>query len=68
MDREKWKELGFDPPKDGYWATADLGFIAQETRRRIQRREAEDRKIRIAAFCVCAVATSVFSIVIYILL
>ena len=41
MKQNDWKSLGFDPKKDGYWATAD------RIRSRIKERDRQHRKARI---------------------
>jgi hypothetical protein len=59
---DDWNDLGFDPTKDGYWATA------QEIKDRMKDREDEARKAKLVTLGICFVSVAVFSILLYILL
>jgi|TARA_R110002020_G_scaffold194354_5_gene395091 hypothetical protein len=60
MDFEEWKKLGFDPKKDGRWATVD------SIKQRIQEKKIEARKKRILAVFVALGAIIVFGFILWI--
>ena len=45
-DKHSWDSLGFDPVKDGYWATA------QRIKQRIEEKERESRKAKIITLAI----------------
>jgi len=45
-DKRSWDSLGFDPMKDGYWATA------QRIKQRIEEKERESRKAKMITLAI----------------
>ena len=62
MNSEDWKKLGFDPKKDGYWATAD------RIKKRMEEQKAASRKIKLYTLGVILISSLIFGFIMSIFL
>ncbi len=54
---KQWKDLGFDPKKDGYWATVE------RIKQRMEKRDRERRNARLLAFAAISISVIILSLV-----
>ena len=61
-DKHNWDSLGFDPMKDGYWATAE------RIKQRIAERQSAKRKQALILWCVAILSLLILLFVLWLMI